>query len=157
MIDNLALSNRVTKAVVKRTNRDDQTHAQSSYAVSLDATALTWKVPFMTKAKDKTFPTERLVLITSANSRLSKDGKWLNVSECFDDFGVTVRIDFGIKVEVGALEFPNCAMHEARKAGEAVFSGYTKCPHFYCGKCLDKHGPDCGDCPEPDGAYEAQE
>lgn len=98
MLDNITLSNLPTNATVKRTNRENKVHVQKSFAVSLDASGTTWKIPYLKSLKGKTFPTERLCLLSSLNTRLSKDSKYLYVSEVFDDYGITVRIEFMIKL-----------------------------------------------------------
>lgn len=100
MLDNIKISNSAVFASVKRINRDDVMNLQKQFAVSLDSSGLIWKVAYSKLIKSKPAVGERLILIDAMNARLNKDNSRLFISEVFDDYGITVRIEFNVAIKL---------------------------------------------------------
>lgn len=100
MLDNIKISNSAVFASVKRINRDDVMNLQKQFAVSLDSSGLIWKVAYSKLIKGKPAIGERLILIDAMNTKLNKDNSRLFVSEVFDDYGITVRIEFNVAIKL---------------------------------------------------------
>ena len=86
-------------AVVKRYSRDGKCNIQKSEVTFINKERTECVVPYQKLINKQRVNVTRLVLVNSTNSRFAHSEKYGDstyVTEVYDDFGITVRIEFAI-------------------------------------------------------------